>query len=327
MVEFDVIEAMGLDKRFGAVHAVRGVSFTLEKGSAVGLLGPNGAGKTTTLRMIAGFLPPDAGAVRIDGLDTLTQSLKARQRIGYLPESAPLYPELTVTGLLGHRARLYGMDRRRRRVAVERVIERCWLTEMRRRRVGTLSKGYRQRVGLAAAILHDPPALLLDEPTNGLDPSQITEMRALVRELAHDRALLVSSHILGEVEKTCARVIVLARGRVRADADLGELARAAGAGARCVAEVKVGDAGDDFSAALRAMPGVAALDSAPIPEDDGWRRFVLTMPRDPGPIAQRVSALAAQRGAALRELHTEAPTLERIFLDLVAGSEPGAPDR
>lgn len=313
-----MIDVEHIEKRFGAVRAVRDATFQVGRGEAVGLLGPNGAGKTTTIRMMTGFLPPDAGRVRIDGLDALESSLAARRRLGYLPESTPLYPEMTVVGLLDHRARLYGLSRRQRRAAVDRVIERCWLEEMRRRRVGHLSKGYRQRVGLAAAILHDPPALILDEPTNGLDPTQIAEMRRLMRELAQDRALIVSSHILSEIEKTCDRVIVIARGAIRADARLEDFEGAAGAS--CIVEAKIDDIGaaGAFGDALRSLPGVAAVNREALAE---WSRFVIT-PTAPAPkLAEAVGRIALQHDVPLRELREEAPSLEAAFLRLIAGAE------
>ncbi len=313
-----MIEVEHIEKRFGAFWAVRGATFRVDRGEAVGLLGPNGAGKTTTIRMITGFLPPDAGHVRIDGKDILNDSLAARACIGYLPESTPLYPEMTVQGLLQHRARLFRIPRRERRAAVDRAIEQCWLTEMRRRRVGHLSKGYRQRVGLAAAILHDPPALILDEPTNGLDPTQITEMRRLMRELAQDRAVIVSSHILSEVEKTCDRIIVIARGAIRANSTIETFG--GGACPRCILEAKIDDqtAASAFGDALRALPGVSNVDLESLAD---WRRFVLTPDVDAPPIAERVGKVVLQHDVVVRELRQEAPSLESAFLELIARAD------
>lgn len=313
-----MIDVEHIEKRFGPVRAVRDASFRVERGEAAGLLGPNGAGKTTTIRMMTGFLPPDAGRVRIDGKDILDDSLAARRRIGYLPESTPLYPEMTVTGLLLHRARLFRIPRRERRAAVDRAIERCWLGEMRRRRVGQLSKGYRQRVGLAAAILHDPPALILDEPTNGLDPTQIAQMRRLMRELAEDRAVIVSSHILSEVEKTCDRIIVIARGAIRADAPLAEFE--GGSGGKCIVEAKIGDNGaaGAFSEALRSLPGVVEVKREAHAD---WSRFVITPESGTPHLAEQVGAVALRHDVALRELREEAPSLETAFLRLIARAD------
>ncbi|VAX40445.1 Gliding motility-associated ABC transporter ATP-binding protein GldA, partial [hydrothermal vent metagenome] len=208
-------------KSFGRVDAVRGISFAIEPGEVVGLLGPNGAGKSTTIRIITSYLSPDEGSVRIDGFDTHSDSLQARQRIGYLPESAPLYPEMSVKGYLDYRARLFCLDRRARQRAIGHAMDRCRIADVARRRVGHLSKGYRQRVGLASVLLHDPPVLILDEPSNGLDPSQIRETRSLVHELAENRTMIICSHILPEVERLATRLIVIAGGLVRADGRLG----------------------------------------------------------------------------------------------------------
>lgn len=212
-----MIEATDVNKFYGRFHAVRSLSFRISTGEVVGLLGPNGAGKTTTIRMISGFLPPTSGRIAVCGHDSVRDSLKARRQIGYLAESNPLYPEMRVLDYLTFRARLQGVRSRDRQRAISRVVERCWLADVARRRIGQLSKGYRQRVGLASALIHDPKVLMLDEPSNGLDPTQILETRKLIRDLAKDRTVLVSSHVLPEVERTCDRVIIIARGQVRAD--------------------------------------------------------------------------------------------------------------
>lgn len=315
-----MIDVEQISKRFGAVRAVTDATFRVERGEAVGLLGPNGAGKTTTIRMITGFLPPDRGFVKIDGADTLDDSLAARSKIGYLPESTPLYADMTVAGLLSYRARLFRLPRRERRSAVDRAIDRCWLGEMRSRRIGQLSKGYRQRVGLAAAILHDPPALLLDEPTNGLDPSQIAEMRSLMCELAQDRAVIVSSHILSEIEKTCDRIIVIARGAIRANATIREFEQTAGG--RCIVEAHIAEQSDDdaFEAALVAIPGVADVAHE---QRQSWKRFILTPGNDATGLAETVGRIANEHGVRLRELHEEAPSLETAFLKLISSDADG----
>jgi ABC-2 type transport system ATP-binding protein len=210
-----MIEVRGLAKWFGRVPAVREVTLGVPRGQVVGLLGTNGAGKTTTIRMISGFLPPDAGWARIEGFDTMANSRSARRCLGYLAESAPLYTEMTAQDYLRYRATLHGLRGTARAAAVERVIDRCWLRQVRRQRIAHLSKGYRQRVGLAAALVHDPPALVLDEPTNGLDPQGIREVRELLRELNEaGTTLFLSSHLLAEVEQLCTRIGVLDRGRL-----------------------------------------------------------------------------------------------------------------
>ncbi len=224
-----MIEARSLSKRYGDVVAVDAVDFTVGRGEVVGFLGPNGAGKTTTMRMLTGFLPPSDGTALIAGHDIFGDPLAARRAVGYLPESPPLYPEMTVERYLDYVARIKDVPRAKRREAVARAIERCGLKQVAWRVIGTLSKGFRQRVGLAQAIVHDPPVLILDEPTVGLDPLQIQEIRALIADLASPRqgenqhSVILSTHILAEVEAICRRVIMIHQGHKIVDAPLSEL--------------------------------------------------------------------------------------------------------
>src|SRR5213083_23451 len=209
-----MIEVANLSKRYGELAAVRDASFTAPAGQILGFLGPNGAGKTTTMRIITGFLPATSGTVRVEGFDVFTHSSEVRRRIGYLPESPPLYNDMTVAGYLRFVAKLKGMARGALAGALERVLETCGLTGVRDRLLGNLSKGFRQRVGLAQALIHDPPVLVLDEPTIGLDPRQIIEIRKLIRELAGNRTVILSTHILPEVSQICEKVVILAAGRI-----------------------------------------------------------------------------------------------------------------
>jgi ABC-2 type transport system ATP-binding protein len=224
-----VIEARGLSKRYGDVVAVDDVSFSIGNGEVVGFLGPNGAGKTTTMRMLAGFLPPSDGTAELAGHDIFDAALEARRAVGYLPEALPLYPEMTVDAYLRYVARIKDVPRGTRSEAVARAAERCGLNRVRRRVIGTLSKGFRQRVGLAQAIVHDPAVLILDEPTVGLDPLQIREIRGLIAELAApeqgdvQHAVVLSTHILAEVEAICRRVILIHEGRKVVDAPIEDL--------------------------------------------------------------------------------------------------------
>jgi ABC-2 type transport system ATP-binding protein len=212
-----------LTKYYGEYPAVRDVNFEVPRGRVVGFLGPNGAGKSTTMRILAGFLTATGGRATIAGHDVFADPIAVRRRIGYMPESCPLYPELRVNEYLKFRAGLKGLGWSARRKRIDYVIERCWLTDVRRQLVGTLSKGYRQRVGLADALLADPPVLILDEPTAGLDPAQIRETRKLIRELGTQHTMLLSTHILSEVEMTCDSVVVIYQGRVVEDGTLADV--------------------------------------------------------------------------------------------------------
>jgi ABC-2 type transport system ATP-binding protein len=226
-----VIEASGITKRYGDFLAVDHVSFTAEAGDVVGFLGPNGAGKTTTMRILTGFLPATDGTAKIGGHDIFEEPLAARRAVGYLPETPPLYPEMDVQGYLHYVAKIKDVPRKQRHDAVDRAMQRCGLAEVKRRVIGALSKGFRQRVGIAQAIVHDPAVLILDEPTVGLDPIQIREIRSLIADLAAPRegarghTIVLSTHILAEVEAICRRVIIINRGKKVLDTPLGELTK------------------------------------------------------------------------------------------------------
>lgn len=309
-----MIEARDLTRRYGAFTAVDGVSLSVDEGEIVGLLGPNGAGKTTLLRMVTGFLPPTAGAVRVAGQDMTTSSLAARRNLGYLPENVALYPELRVREYLAYRAQLEGLARARRREAIDRAVERCLLAEVRDQVIGTLSKGYRQRVGLAAAILHQPPVLVLDEPTVGLDPKQIIAIRGLIRELAQEATLLLSTHILPEVELLCDRVVIMDRARIVAEGTpetLGERSRG-----EPVLRVAVEGSPDGVADALGALPGVTAVEA----DEAHGGRFRLRCEGEPP--AAEVFRLAVERGWVLVELVTERVSLEDVFVHLTTREEP-----
>ncbi len=220
-----MIEVQDVVKKFAGVTAVDGVSFEVPRGQVVGFLGPNGAGKSTTMRILTGFFPPTEGKVSVDGVDVLREPLEARRRMGYLPESVPLYREMRVIEYLDYRARLKGVRRPDRRRRLDEAIARCGLDGVRRKMIGHLSKGYRQRVGIADVVVHDPPVLVLDEPTVGLDPAQIRDIRELVRDLGSSRTVLLSTHIMQEVEMVCDRVLILVRGRIALDRSMSEFQR------------------------------------------------------------------------------------------------------
>jgi ABC-2 type transport system ATP-binding protein len=309
-----MIEVRELTKSFGAVEAVSGISFRVERGEIVGFLGPNGAGKTTTMRILAGIFPPTTGELRLAGLDPRRDALACRRAVGYFPEYAPFYPDLRVSGYLHFVARMKRIPRAERPERVAEVLAACGLEGVRDRRIGTLSKGYRQRVGLAQALCGNPPILILDEPTIGLDPGQVVEIRELVRALRGERTVFLSSHILAEVEALCERVIVIARGRLVAAGTPAELRARLGAGQRIV--LRVDGPADAVAGALAALPGLLALERTP----DGFR---LELAGD-GDAARAAGEAVRRGGWSVLELRQELLDLEEIFLRLVGATEPHA---
>jgi ABC-2 type transport system ATP-binding protein len=308
-----MIHVEGLTRRFGPVTAVADLCFHLERGEVVGLLGVNGAGKTTTMRVLAGYLPASSGRVEVAGRDVLRQSLEARRRIGYLPEAVPLYPEHRVSEMLAFQARLHGMPRATYRRRIPEVLERVGIADRARSLIGGLSRGLRQRVGLAVALLPAPEVLILDEPTSGLDPLQRIEVRALLRELAPEHTVLISSHILPEIEAVCPRVIVLHEGVIAADGRPEELVRRFGEASHVRVEAVVRDAAEAarLLGAIRGAGGVRDRGRLGI-----HRRFDVLCESD---LREDVGALAAQRGWALRELSFRRPTLEELFARIALG--------
>ena len=315
-----MITVQHLTRRFGSRAAVDDVSFRLERGEVVGFLGPNGAGKTTTMRVLTGFLPPSAGTVTVDGFDVLRDSLAVRARIGYLPESVPLYREHRVQEMLVFQGRLRGLARGEAKRRAAAVLERVGLGERARSLIGRLSKGQRQRVGLAVALLPDPEVLVLDEPTSGLDPLQRIEVRRLIQELARDRTVLVSSHILPEIEAVCPRVIILHRGRVAADGTQAQLLEQLGGGGFVRVELVAREEPERVRVRLAALAGVAAVEARA--SDDGFACFELRASGDP---RAALGALARERGWTLRELSWQRPTLERLFARIAFELEPARP--
>lgn len=326
-----MVSVQDVHKSFGSVHAVRGVSFELRPGQIAGLLGPNGAGKTTTIRMIAGYHLPDRGQVMVGGHDTALAPAPARRRVGYLPETTPLYPEMKVREYLAYRARLFGIAYRFRARSIAFAIERCSVADVASRRIGALSKGYKQRVGLAAALIHNPQVLILDEPTNGLDPSQIRESRELVRELAKDRTMLVCSHILPEVEKLCDRVLVLVRGQLRADGAPSDLTRLSGG--KYVVHARESRMGDSERTlkAWQSLPHVTNVTAARPSASTGsiptisWTEWTITTRPGAADIREQIWNAAHEMGLTLRELRSESPTLESVFVRLLEEADASPP--
>ncbi len=304
-----------ISKRFGHVHAVRSVSFQLAPGEVVGLLGPNGAGKSTTIRTIAGLVAPDSGAVRIKGIDAIASPREAKAMLGYLPESAPFHPEMPVRSYLMYRAALAGLPRAARKRATDKNLERCRITSVARQRLGTLSKGYRQRVGLAASLLHDPPVLILDEPTDGLDPTQVQLTRELVRGSAQGRATLLSSHVLSEVERICTRVIVIAGGTLLADGTPDDLITQHGGNPTISVQAKAQS--EALRRRLASVTGVGRVRATDMP--DGW----VHAQADADPRTKDLSSAVAEAlaGLMLRELTIHRPSLEAVFTRLVEAAE------
>lgn len=315
-----MVELHGVTKDYGRFRAVSDVSLSIQPGQVTGLLGPNGAGKSTIIRMITCLLAPTAGSVSVCGFDTVTQSARARESIGYLPEFAPLYPEMTAQGYLKFRAGLAGLRRRAVSAAVSGALQRCWLTDVARKRIGAMSKGYKQRVGLAGAILHDPKVLILDEPTTGLDPTQIRETRALLKSLAVGRVLLLSSHILPEVEATCDRILILARGRLRAQGTPQELLRLTSQPGYVVLPGRLTskEQGAGLAASLASLPGVLAVNPDETAGPGGLRVVPDTRGVD---LREPIAVAAAQQGVLLTELHMIRPTLEQVFMRVTEEGE------
>ncbi len=321
-----MISVREIRKSFGPLRAVDGVTFELEPGQVAGLLGPNGAGKSTTIRMITGFLGPDSGSIEIMGADIAESASLAKSRLGYLPEQAPIYPEMSVSGYLKHRAKLLGVESGSIKGAIGRAVDLCRLTGMEKRRVGHLSKGYKQRVGLAGALIHDPPVLVLDEPTNGLDPSQIRESRSLIRDLAENKTMLICSHILPEIERVCDRVMIMNQGRIRADGSPSELIEGAPGPERYVVEIRTNPSAgiEHCLRTLALVPGVAStIASAEQPEDHarGWCRVVVDAMEGEGDLREAIAGAAADKGLFIRELSRKRATLESIFVDLIDPSK------
>jgi len=309
-----MIEVNELTKWYGRTLAVDNVSFHVSAGSVVGFLGPNGAGKSTTLRILTCFLPATSGSARVAGYDVFADSVEVRRRVGYMPENVPLYPEMRAREYLSFRAALRGIPAKERAAAVDRVAERCWLSrpeDLTRRRIDRLSRGYRQRVGLADCLLHDPAVLVLDEPTIGLDPAQVRDMRNLIRELGGDHTVILSSHILAEVEQVCGELIIIAGGKVVAQGTAAELRRRVTAPARVIVEVRGGEP-EEMADAVRAVEGVADVQAS---RAGNWVRLAV-QGSEGADLRSQVAAAVVGRGYQLRELHREISSLEDFFVQI-----------
>jgi len=305
-----MIKVENLTKRYAGHTAIKDLNFEVGQGEIMGFLGPNGAGKTTTMRILASFLPPTSGRVSIAGFDIFEQSLQARAHIGYMPESVPLYSDMRVTEYLDYRAALKEVPHRRMAERVGDVKELCGLREVEKKMIGTLSKGYRQRVGLADALLAEPDLLILDEPTIGLDPNQIRQVRELIKNLGRQHTILLSTHILPEVEMTCTRVIIIHQGKIEAcdtpENLLGQIRRAGGV----VVEAKTGN--DSGAEELEKISGVREVTTQ---NDGDWKIFSLRVESGVD-VRPEIFKLAAARRWTLRELTQRRATLEDVFVEL-----------
>lgn len=301
-----MIHVAHLTRTYGALKAVDDVSFEIGPGEIVGLLGHNGAGKTTIMKMLTGFLEPTTGTIRVNQLEMATDRRAIQARIGYLPENCPVYPEMTVAGYLTYQATLQGVASEQMGPLLRETLERTALLDKAGQTIGTLSRGYRQRVGVAQAILHRPKILILDEPTNGLDPTQIQHMRGLIRELAAESTLIISTHILQEVQAVCDRVIIMQHGRKALDARLDELST----GQRLLVTVDRPEAGE----VLAALEGIRVVE--PMVEEPGWFCWALTGDKPARELAPATAAAIVAKGWSLLGLEPETRNLEKIFSDI-----------
>ncbi len=310
-----MIKVENLTKRYAGQAAIRDLNFEVGKGEIMGFLGPNGAGKTTTMRILAGFMPATSGRASIAGFDIFEQSLQARTRLGYMPENVPLYSDMRVTEYLEYRASLKGVPHRRIAERVGDVKELCGVKDVEKKIIGALSKGYRQRVGLADALLHEPDLLILDEPTIGLDPNQIRQVRELIKNLGRQHTILLSTHILPEVEMTCSRVIIIHKGRIEAcdtpENLLGKLRQAGGV----VLEAKVGK--DDGAEELKK---ISAVRDVTMDVDGEWNVFSLRV-ESGADVREEVFRLATARHWTVRELTQRRATLEDVFVEITHADE------
>ena len=313
-----MIEVSGITKEFGRFTAVNGLSFSVAKGEVLGFLGPNGAGKTTTMRILTGFIPATRGTAVVAGHDILSEPLQAKRKIGYLPESPPLYPEMTVVDYLEFVSRIKDVPRERRKARITESLDKCSLTDVRDKLLGKLSRGYRQRVGLAQALVHEPEVLILDEPTAGLDPKQINETRALIRSLGGDHTVVLSTHILPEVVMTCDRVAILNKGSVVAQGTTQSLIDQFRQAEHL--QVTVQGPEPEVLNTLRSQGGVMAAEPVKREGDVVTYRLSVAPGKD---VRRELAARLVRAGYGLLGLHQEGATLEEVYLRVVSSEEPG----
>ena len=310
-----MLDIRGLTKKFGPFTVVDDMSFSVGNGEVLGFLGPNGAGKSTTMKMVTGFLPPTAGTAVVCGHDVTREPLAVKRSVGYLPEGAPLYEDMTASGLLHFAAEVRGLRNPERRSAVDAAVDKLGLEEVYNQRIGTLSKGFKRRVGLAQAILHDPDVLILDEPTDGLDPNQKYQVRELIREMSRDKAIVISTHILEEVEAVCTRAIVIARGRKLADGTPAELE----ARSRYCNAVSIRLATEQVPALQQALEGLESVATIELSDDTGHGTHAVVVPRNGDTILEAVNARLKEKELAVEQLSVERGRLEEVFREITLG--------
>ena len=312
-----MIEITNLSKRFGELTAVDGVSFQVVRGNVLGFLGPNGAGKSTTMKMITGFIAPDAGSIVVGGDDISLHPVEVKRRIGYLPEGAPLYGDMTVREFLGFIAEIRGYRGPERQKRFDRAVELVNLGSVLDQSIETLSKGFKRRVGLAQAIIHDPEVLILDEPTDGLDPNQKHEVRKLIRSMAEDKVIVLSTHILEEVDAVCNRAIIIAEGRIVSDGTPAELV-ARSSTHNAVSITVRASAADGIRAELAGLPHVRDVD---VVEENGERVRFQVLPEGGAMVIEAVGRMVRERGWELEELHVERGQLDEVFRRVTIGED------
>lgn len=311
-----MISVSHLTKEYAGRVAVDGISFAVEPGEIVGFLGPNGAGKSTTMRILSGYMPPTSGSATVGGKDVFRDSLEVRRQVGYMPENAPLYLDMGVKEYLQYRAALKGLRGKDLRLRTGEVMDLCGITDVRRRLIGNLSKGYRQRVALADALVHRPPLLILDEPTNGLDPTQIRGVRELLRSLRPQHTILLSTHILSEVEQTCDRVVMIHHGRIKANDTPRNLTKGLRAAGTVYVELQ---GGKDVAQKLDAIQGVRKVLAEKA--EKGWQAYSLRIESHTD-VREAIQELATAEQWKIRELHRQLPSLEDVFIELAASDAP-----
>jgi ABC-2 type transport system ATP-binding protein len=313
-----MLEIQGLTKQFGQFTAVDEISFSVQSGEVLGFLGPNGSGKSTTMKMVTGFLPPTSGTAIVCGNDVTRDPIAVKKHIGYLPEGAPLYEDMTPAGMLSFVADIRGLAGADRRNGIDNAVDKLQLDEVFNQQIGTLSKGFKRRVGLAQAILHDPDVLILDEPTDGLDPNQKHHVRQLISEMSKDKAIVISTHVLEEVDAVCGRAIVIARGKMVADGTPAELEQRSS----YFNAVSVCLHRDHIDGLRKALEGIGDIERIEITETRGDTEHAIVLPKDGATIIETVNARIKDRGIVIEQLYVERGRLEDVFRQ-ITGAEQG----